>query len=75
MSIISNSFKRNAGLKFAKSLGLEDNDPAVVNIIEAWIRGFEVAEQLFVEDSSLVYRITQQWMTILNNEALKAVVC
>lgn len=54
MSIISNSFKRNAGLKFAKSLGLEDNDPAVVNIIEAWMRGFEVAEQLFVEDSSLV---------------------
>ena len=56
MSIISNSFKRNAGLKFAKSLGLEDNDPAVVNIIEAWMRGFEVAEQLFVEDSSLVQR-------------------
>ena len=54
MSIISNSFKRNAGLKFAKSLGLEDNDPAVANIIEAWMRGFEVAEQLFVEDSSLI---------------------
>ena len=56
MSIISNSFKRNAGLKFAKSLGLEDNDPAVANIIEAWMRGFEVAEQLFVEDTSLVQR-------------------
>ena len=54
MSIISNSFKRNAGLKFAKSLGREDNDPEVANIIEAWMRGFEVAEQLFVEDSSLV---------------------
>ena len=56
MSIISNSFKRNAGLKFAKSLGLQDNDPAVANIIEAWMRGFEVAEQLFVEDSSLAQR-------------------
>ena len=48
MSIISNSFKKNAGLKFAKSLDLED-DAAVANVVEAWIRGFDVAESMFTE--------------------------
>ena len=51
MSIISNSFKKNAGLKFAKSLGLEDDDPSVANIVEAWVRGFDVAESMITEQA------------------------
>ena len=48
MSIISNSFKRNAGLKFAKSLNKNDKK-MVKNIVDAWIKGFEVSESMFVE--------------------------
>lgn len=48
MSIISNSFKRNAGLKFAKSLNIEDENLLDI-IVKAWSRGFETAESLFVE--------------------------
>lgn len=51
MSIISNSFKRNAGIKFAKSLGIDDNDQMLENIVEAWIRGFEVGESMFTEQA------------------------
>lgn len=48
MSIISNSFKKNAGLKFAKSLNITD-EKAVKNIVDAWVKGFEVSESMFVE--------------------------
>ena len=48
MSLISNSFKRNAGLKFAKSLNVDD-EKMVNNIVDAWIKGFEVSESMFVE--------------------------
>ena len=51
MSIISNSFKKNAGLKFAKSLGLVDDVLLVANIVEAWVRGFDVAESMFTEQA------------------------
>jgi hypothetical protein len=47
-SIISNSFKKNAGKKVAKNMGIEDEE-MVNKIIEAWTRGFEVAESLFTE--------------------------
>lgn len=47
-SIISNSFKKNAGKKVAKQLGVEDEE-TVSKIIEAWTRGFEIAESLFTE--------------------------
>ena len=48
MRIISNSFKRNKGLKFAKSLNVDD-EKMVKNIVDAWIKGFEVSESMFVE--------------------------
>lgn len=48
MSIISNSFKRNAGLKLAKSMNIED-ETVVEKIVEAWTRGFEIAESMFTE--------------------------
>ena len=47
MSIISNSFKKNAALKLAKSLGIEEKDQE--KFIEAWTKGFEVAESMFTE--------------------------
>ena len=50
MSIISNSFKRNAGLKLAKSMGIED-EAIIEKIIEAWVRGFEVSESMFTEQN------------------------
>lgn len=50
MSIISNSFKRNAGLKLAKSMGVED-EAIIEKIVEAWIRGFEVSESMFTEQN------------------------
>jgi len=50
MSIIANSFKKNAGLKYAKSIGMED--PEVANkIADAWCKGFDLAEQMFVEQN------------------------
>ena len=50
MSIISNSFKRNAGLKLAKSMGIED-EAIIEKIVEAWVRGFEVSESMFTEQN------------------------
>lgn len=50
MSIISNSFKRNAGLKLAKSMGVED-ETIIEKIVEAWVRGFEVSESMFTEQN------------------------
>lgn len=48
MSIISNSFKKNAALKLIKTLGVDD-EKAKEQIIDAWIKGFEVAESMFTE--------------------------
>ena len=39
---------RNAGLKFAKSLN-KKKKKMVNNIVDAWIKGFEVSESMFVE--------------------------
>ena len=50
MSIISNSFKRNAGIKLAKSMGIED-EAMIEKIVESWTRGFEIAESLFTEQN------------------------
>ena len=50
MSIISNSFQRNAGLKLAKSMGIED-EAIIEKIVEAWVRGFEVSESMFTEQN------------------------
>ena len=50
MRIIRNSFKRNAGLKLAKSMGIED-DAIIDKIVEAWVRGFEVSESMFTEQN------------------------
>ena len=48
MSIISNSFKKNAAQKLAKTMGVED--PKVLEIVtEAWTKGFDVAESMFTE--------------------------
>ena len=48
MSIISNSFKKNAALKLAKSLGVED-EKVKECVVDAWVKGFEVAESMFTE--------------------------
>lgn len=50
MSIISNSFKKNAATKLAKTLGVEDKK-VVEQIVEAWTKGFEVAESMFTEQA------------------------
>lgn len=49
MSIISSSFKRNAGTKFAKSLGLKEEDVNFDKVVESWAKGFDVAESMFTE--------------------------
>ena len=48
MSVISNSFKKNAALKLAKSIGITE-EKEVNNFVEAWTKGFEVAESMFTE--------------------------
>ena len=50
MSIISNSFKVNAATKLAKSLGIE-NDKDLKLVIDAWAKGFDVAESMFTEQN------------------------
>lgn len=50
MSIISNSFKRNAALKLAKALGAE-GEKEREQIVDAWTKGFEVAESMFTEQA------------------------
>lgn len=47
MSIISNSFKKNAAQKLAKSMGVDDK--TTEQIVEAWIKGFDLAEAMFTE--------------------------
>jgi len=47
MSIISNSFKKNAAQKLVKSMGAEGKTGE--QIVEAWIKGFELAESMFTE--------------------------
>jgi hypothetical protein len=47
MSIISNSFKKTAANKFLKSLGSVEKTPE--HIVEAWLKGFELAEAMFTE--------------------------
>ena len=48
MSIISNSFKKNAATKLAKSMGIEDAQ-LTDKIVEAWTKGFDLAEAMFTE--------------------------
>jgi hypothetical protein len=50
MSIISSSFKKNAASKFAKSIGLKEGDEVTEKVIEAWAKGFDTAEMMFVEE-------------------------
>ena len=50
MSIISNSFKKNAALKLVKILGVDD-EKVKEQIVEAWTKGFEVAESMFTEQA------------------------
>ena len=47
MSIISNSFKKNAAQKLAKSMGVDEK--MTEKIVEAWVKGFELAEAMFTE--------------------------
>ena len=47
MSIISNSFKNNAALKFAKSVNADEKTTKV--IVDAWTKGFDLAESMFTE--------------------------
>lgn len=47
MSIISNSFKKNAAQKLVKSMGVDEKTGEYVT--EAWIKGFELAEAMFTE--------------------------
>ena len=47
MSIISNSFKKNAAQKLVKSMGVDEK--VGQQITEAWIKGFELAESMFTE--------------------------
>lgn len=47
MSLISNSFKRNAAQKLIKSMGVDEKTGE--QITEAWIKGFELAEAMFTE--------------------------
>ena len=48
MSIISNSFKKNAALKLIKTFSVED-EKTKEKIVDAWIKGFELAESMFTE--------------------------
>lgn len=50
MSIISNSFKKNAALKLVKTMGVDD-EKVTNQIVEAWAKGFEVAESMFTEQA------------------------
>lgn len=50
MSIISNSFKKNAALKLAKSLNITDKKIEEA-VVEAWTKGFDVAESMFTEQN------------------------
>lgn len=47
MSIISNSFKKNAAQKLVKSMGVDGKTGE--QVVEAWIKGFELAESMFTE--------------------------
>lgn len=47
MSIISNSFKKNAAQKLVKSMSADEKTGEM--IVEAWIKGFELAEAMFTE--------------------------
>lgn len=47
MSIISNSFKKNAAQKLAKSMGADGKTSE--QVVEAWIKGFNLAESMFTE--------------------------
>ena len=47
MSVISNSFKKNAAQKLVKSMGVDEK--VGQQVIEAWIKGFELAESMFTE--------------------------
>lgn len=47
MSIISTSFKKNAALRFAKESGADDKTSQL--IVDAWMRGFNLAESMFTE--------------------------
>ena len=47
MSVISTSFKKNAAQKVVKSLGIDEKYSE--QMIEAWIKGFELAESMFTE--------------------------
>lgn len=49
MSIISNSFKRNAAQKLLKSMNVDESTGE--KVIEAWIKGFELAEAMFTEQA------------------------
>lgn len=48
MSLISNSFKKNAATRFAKSMNVEDEN-TIALITEAYQRGFDMAESMFTE--------------------------
>ena len=47
MSVISNSFKKNAAQKLVKSMGADGKTGE--QLVEAWIKGFELAESMFTE--------------------------
>lgn len=47
MSIISNSFKKNAAQKLVKSMGVDEK--VGEQITEAWLKGFDLAEAMFTE--------------------------
>lgn len=49
MSLISNSFKKNAAQKYAKACGADEK--ATQFIIEAWVKGFDLAESMFTEQA------------------------
>lgn len=47
MSVISNSFKKIAAQKFAKSSGADEKTQQLM--VDAWTKGFDLAESMFTE--------------------------
>jgi hypothetical protein len=48
MSVISKSFKRNAASKLVSSMKIVNKDEEE-RVIEAWTKGFDLAESMFTE--------------------------
>jgi len=47
MSVITNSFKKSTASKVAKTMGADEKTTQL--IVDAWVKGFELAESMFVE--------------------------